>query len=51
MRLKGKVASIAGGEHGMGEAEAQIFAEGHFDAKMTFAIRTIMKGYEAWTLV
>ena len=51
MRLKGKVAITTGGAHGMGEAEARLFAKEHFDAMMTSAIRTTMRGHEAWTLV
>ena len=51
MRLKGKVASITGGAHGMGEAEAQPFAKEHFDATMISAMQTTTRGHEAWTLV
>ena len=51
MRLKGKVASITGGAHGMGEAEAQPFVKQHFDATMIFAMQTTTRGHEAWTLV
>jgi NAD(P)-dependent dehydrogenase (short-subunit alcohol dehydrogenase family) len=51
MRLKGKVASITGGAHGMGGAEAQPFVKQDFDATMIFAMQPTMRGHEAWTLV
>jgi hypothetical protein len=51
MRLKGKVASIAGGAHCMGGAEAQPFVKQHLDATMSFAMQATMRGHETWTLV
>jgi len=48
---EGQVASITGGAHGMGEADAQPFVKQHFDATMIFAMQTTTRGYEAWTLV
>jgi hypothetical protein len=51
MRLKGKVASISGGAHGMGEAEAQPFVKQRLDATMSFAMQATMRGHETWTLL